>query len=109
MAVLDCRVIFASNISNNKLLSTVTTKPQLKDLYVHFTPQYALKWKVIGTLLGITSEKLDIIEHDNREKAELCCNEMLRWWLRIDLKACWKKLFTVIEAMTNGEAVNKGD
>ena len=87
----------------NDLLSTVTTKPQLKDLYVHFTPQYALKWKVIGTLLGITSGKLDIIEHDNREKAEQCCNEMLRWWVQIDLDASWEKLFTVIEA------VNKGD
>ena len=88
------------------LLSTVTTKPELKDLYVHFTPKYALKWKVIGALLGVTSEKLDIIEHDNREKAEQCCNEMLRWWLRIDLKASWKKLFTVIEIMTSGKAEN---
>ena len=95
---------------HNKLLSTVTTKPELKDLYLHFTPKYALKWKVIGTQLGVTSEKLDIIEHDNREKAEQCCNEMLRWWLGIDLKASWEKLFTVIQIMTSGEAENnKGD
>ena len=90
--------------------STVTTKPQLKDLYVHFTPQYALKWKVIGTLLDITSEKLGIIEHDNHHKAEICCNEMLRWWLRVDLNASWQKLFTVIDVTTRGEAYNnKGD
>ena len=88
----------------------MTTKPELKDLYVHFTPKYALKWKVIGTLLGVTSEKLDIIEHDSREKVEECCNEMLRWWLRIDLKASWEKLFAVIQTMTSSEAENnKGD
>ena len=92
------------------MLSTVTTKPELKDLYIHFTPQYAPKWKIIGSVLGITSERLDIIEHDNREKAELCCNDMLRWWLRVDLNASWEKLFTVIEAMNSGKTVNnKGD
>ena len=93
-----------------KFLSTVTTKPELKDLYVHFTPKYALKWKVIGTQLDVTSERLDIIEHDNREKVEQCCNEMLRWWLRNDLKASWEKLFAVIQTMTNDKAQNnKGD
>ena len=81
----------------NKLLSTVpTTKPELKDLYVHFTPQYALKWKVIGTLLGVASERLDIIEHDNHNKAELCCNEMLRWWLRVDLNASWRSCLLLL-------------
>ena len=98
-----------SCVHYNKLLSTVTTKPQLKDLYVQFTPQYALKWKVIGTLLGVACERLDIIEHDNREKAERCCNEMLKWWLRVDLNASWEKLFAVIEAMASSEAIhNKG-
>ena len=86
----------------------MTTRPKLPDLYEHFTPKYALQWKVIGTLLGITSEKVDIIEHDNRHKAEGCCNEMLRWWLRIDLNASWEKLLTAIEKIS-GEAVNKGE
>lgn len=65
-------------------MSTVTTKPKLTDLYEHITPQYALKWKVMGILLGLDSERLDIIEHDNRDKAEACCNDMLKWWLRVD-------------------------
>ena len=95
----------------NTYYSTVTTKPKLTDLYEHVTPQYALKWKVIGTLLGVASEKLDIIEHDNRDKAEPCCNDMLKWWLRVDPTASWGKLFTVIEshAVSSGEAVDKGD
>ena len=95
----------------NTNYSTVTTKPKLTDLYEHITPQYALKWKVIGTLLGVASEKLDIIEHDNRDRAEPCCNDMLKWWLRVDPTASWGKLFTVIEsrAVSSGEAVDKGD
>ena len=32
------------------LILTVTTKPRLTDLYEHFIPNYASKWKVIGTL-----------------------------------------------------------
>ena len=89
----------------------MTTKPTLTDLYKNITPQYALKWKVIGTLLGVASEKLDIIEHDNRDKAEPCYNDMLKWWLRVDPTASWGKLFTVVEspAVSSGEAVDKGD
>ena len=87
------------------------SKPKLGDLYKYITPRYALKWKVIGTLLDIASEKLDIIEHDNRDKAKSCCNDMLKWWLRVDSTASWGKLFTVIEslAVSSNEAVDKGD
>ena len=89
----------------------MTTKPKLPDLYEHITPRYALKWKVIGTLLGLPSEDLDITEHDNFHRARACCNEMLQWWLRVDPTASWGKLLTVIEspAVSSGEAVDKGD
>ena len=104
-----CTISFMVRMRNT-IVSTVTTKPNLPDLYEHITPQYALKWKVVGTLLGVASEKLDIIEHDNHYKAEPCCNDMLKWWLRVDPTASWGKLFTVIEspAMSSGEAVDKG-
>ena len=89
----------------------MTTKPKFTDLYEYVTAQCALKWKVIGTLLGVASEKLDIIEHDNFYQAEPCCNDMLTWWLHVDSTASWGKLFTVIESpeVSSGEAVNKGD
>ena len=77
---------------------TVTTKPKLPDLCEYFIPRYALKWKVIGTLLDVASEKLDIIEHDNHDKAEPCCNAMLKWWLQVDPTPSWGKLFTAIES-----------
>ena len=93
------------------LLSTVNTRPKLLDLYEHITPRYTLKWRAIGTLLGIPCEKLDIIEHDNFYKAEPCCNAMLQWWLRVDPNASWGKFITAIEspAVSSGEAVDKGD
>ena len=76
------------------------TTPLLKDLYIYITPQYATQWQVIGILLGLSSAVLDIIEHDNRDKAIPCCNTMLRKWLQVDSTASWRKLFNVIELPT---------
>ena len=76
----------------------VNTTPLLKDLYQHITPQYAADWIVIGTLLGLPSGTLDIIEYDHMHKATPCCNTMLRKWLEMDITASWRKLFTVIES-----------
>ena len=66
---------------------------------------------MIGVLLGLPSEALDIIENDNRDKAESCCNAMLKKWLQVDITASWEKLFTAIEspAMSIGEVVDQGD
>ena len=89
----------------------MTVKPELKDLYQHITPQYAIQWKVIGTLLSLPSEALGIIEQDNHHKAESCCNAMLKKWLQVDTTAAWGKLFTAIEssAMSRSEVIDKGD
>ena len=86
----------------------MTSTPLLKDLYEHITPQYAADWKVMGTLLGISTEELRIIEHDNYHKAVPCCNAMLEKWLDVDTNATWEKLFRVIEshAVSTGQIVN---
>ena len=91
-------------------LYVVNTTPLLKDLYQHITPQFAVDWIVIGTLLGLPSGALDIIEHDNMRKATHCCNAMLRKWLEVDITATWRKLFTVIESdAVSCSAPDKGD
>ena len=64
------------------------TRPLLKDLYQYITPQ----------LLGLPSEKLNVIEHDNHFQIIACCDAMLKEWLEMDTTASWKKLFTVIES-----------
>lgn len=84
-------------------------------LHRQITPRYALKWKEIGILLGVASEKLDIIEHDNFYRTEPCCIEMLTWWLRVDSTASWNKwhdvidVIDVIESPLQGQAVDQGD
>ena len=96
------------------LSSTATTKPSLKDLYQHVTPQYAAVWKVIGTLLGLASGALDIIQYNNHDKAVPCCNDMWKKWLQVDTDASWGKLFTAIESPAVSscgqlQIVDKGD
>ena len=98
----------------NNLFSAVTTKPRLKDLCQHITPRYAAQWKLMGTLLGLPSGSLDIIQYDNHDKAEPCCNDMLKKWLQEDTTASWGKLFTVIESPAvscsiQSQTVDKGD
>ena len=79
-------------------LLTVNTTPLLKDLHHYITPQYAVKWRVMGTQLGLPNGTLDVIEHDNHYKARECCNAMLKEWLQDDTTASWGKLSTVIES-----------
>ena len=87
----------------------MNNKPLLKDIYHHITPQYATQWKVIGMLLDLPSEALNIIEHDHRDKAEPCCNAMLEKWLQLNTTASWEKLFAVIESSAVSSAHNQGD
>ena len=76
----------------------MNTTPLLKDLYEHITPQYATKWEVIGTLLGLPSGELKAIEAGWPTNVKWCCNQMLEKWLEVDPTASWGKLFTVIES-----------
>ena len=92
------------------MFSLVNTAPSLKDLYQYITPRYAADWKVIGTLLGLPSATIEVIEHDNHHKAAKCCNAMLNKWLQVDTTASWGKLFTVIESpAVSCSAPDKGD
>ena len=93
-----------------QLIYIVNTAPSLRDLQQYFTPRYAVQWRMIGIQLGLPSGKLDIIEHDNRDKARECCNAMLKEWLQVDMAASWEKLFTVIESpAVSCIALDKGD
>ena len=93
------------------LHATATGTPLLKDLHNHITQRYGARWRVIGTLLGLPSGTLDIIEYNNRDKAERCCNDMWSRWLKLDPSASWEKLLEVIEspAVSSDQAHDKGD
>ena len=72
--------------------------PRLKDLFNIVTPDYAAQWKVIGTLLDISTGRLNGIERSFPANAFWCCNRMLEIWLEIDTSASWKKLIQVIDS-----------
>ena len=76
----------------------VDTRPLPRDLYQHITPRYAEDWKVIGTLLGLPSGRLDAIEADYPHRVKDRCNQMFYNWRLMDENFSWKKLFTVIES-----------
>ena len=59
------------------LYPTATSTPQLKDLHNHIIPHYAAHWRMIGVQLGLPKGRLDIIEYDNCDKAEPCCDAVL--------------------------------
>ena len=65
----------------------------------------------MGSLLGLPSGTLDIIEYDNHHKAIPCCSAMLEKWLEVDLSASWNKLLHVIKLSTlsSEKASEKGD
>lgn len=87
-----------NNITLVTIATVDTSRPSLKDLYRCVTPNYATKWKTIGTLLGLSSERLNIIQYDHTE-AEPCCNAMLKYWLQADTDASWSKLMEAISAI----------
>ena len=91
--------------------TTATSTPLLKDLLCYITPNYAADWRMIGTLLSIPSGILEIIKYNNHDKAEPCCDAVLKKWLEVNPSASWEKLLKVIEspAMSSDQAPDKGD
>ena len=71
---------------------------------------HAVDWEVIGTLLGLPSGELKVIEVGWPSNLKWCCNQMLKKWLEMDTAASWEKLFTVIESLAvSCSAPDKGD
>jgi len=77
----------------------------LGDLTEEIVPEYATKWKLIGTLLGVRNGDLEIIEYNNPRNVAECCRSMLQRWLEEDSEATWKKIIKVI----NSRAISTSD
>ena len=102
-----CALTKLAHITENKT-------PLLKDLYEKTTPRYAADWKVIGTLLGLPSGELNIIEAGWPTNVRWCCNKMFEKWLEVDNNASWEKLNTILKSpavstVCSGPTVNSGD
>ena len=53
---------------------------------------------MLGTLLGVRSGDLKIIEASYPNNPRRCCNEMLEKWLDTDPTASWNKLDAAIQS-----------
>ena len=86
----------------------IVSTPSLQELTDLVIPHYAAKWKVIGSLLGLTKSTLDIIEHDCGNRAIKCCSEMWGKWLDTDTSATWRTVLNALdhEAVTETEKSN---
>ena len=76
------------------------SRPSHSELVDLVMPHYAAKWKVIGSLLGLSTSVLDIIDHDHGRSAINCCNEMWQRWLDTDTSATWRKILKTLEHKT---------
>ena len=82
--------------------------PSLKDLY-EVALSHATHWKEIGTLLGLHSAALKIIEKDNMYRVLPCCYAMLEKWLEVDPNASWPTWFKAVDKiLINGENTEAG-
>ena len=80
------------------LVPSINKKPLIVDLYHYITPYFASYWKEIGIGLGVTQEKINIIEEDYC-RGERQCNAMFSYWLEVaEDNVTWKKLLTILDS-----------
>ena len=81
------------------IVPSINERPRKADLQNYITPNFAIKWKEIGIGLGITQERINIIEEDNRGRCERQCNAVFYDWLEVENdNATWKKLLTILDS-----------
>ena len=65
-------------------------------------PSVAIKWKALGEVLLhrdiVETGYLEIIEKNNPNNVEECCNQMFIKWLQTDKDASWKQLITALQS-----------
>ena len=71
-------------------------RPLLEELCRYITPEYATKWKRIGTELGVAYGDLTVIEEIFPGLHEICCNEMFEKWLHNDSQVTWNRVFAAV-------------
>ena len=63
-----------------------------------------MRWKEIGTVLGIPEGELKAIEGGYPTNLKWCCNKMLEKWLEIDPDASLEKIAAVVRSPTISSA-----
>ena len=76
-----------------------TDKPTVKLLNIYVKDKVTPKWYDLGVQLLSTEQscKLDIIKLDHPNDTTMCCTEMFKYWLDVDVDASWNKLIAALE------------
>ena len=95
-------ILFAINFTEIHIITILVleSSPSLRDLTDLVTPNYAAKWRVIASLLGLSKPDIDIIAHDHGRSAINCCGEMWGKWLNTYTEATWGDVLKIIDHKT---------
>ena len=63
-------------------------------------PQWASKWRQLGTQLNIDQHLMDNIEHDHSNDCEGCCSKMFTEWLDSNPTASWNDIITAVDNLS---------
>lgn len=85
---------FASDIFPSRLKESIL-QPNVADLWKHVKTS---KWMQLGTLLGVGSVKLEMIEKDHGDIDDKL-HRMFRAWLEIERDPTWNKVVAALEGM----------
>ena len=67
--------------------------PEMKDINRYVKIDHAACWRNIGTELGLSCGRLDIIEADEPNKCEVRFQNMIKLWIQLNgHNATWKVL-----------------
>ena len=74
-------------------------RPELPELLINVTRQYAAHWKELGTLLGVEEHLIHVIAQDYRNQSVDACREMMIKWLLTVPSPTWGKLEDAINLL----------
>ena len=80
-------------------MNLASDKPKISELHDHFIRVIDPWWYELGIVLldGEHTEKLYVIQSDNKGDIEKCCTAMFQYWLEVDKDASWDKLITALK------------
>ena len=97
--VLHCYVAATPTLKQLTLLKWENEHGQTQRLRI--LEDVCTKWKNIGTLIGLTAGRLNIIEVDRHDKPEDCCREVFDDWLKQgdqgSYPMTWDSMCTLLE------------
>ena len=72
------------------------------DINNYVVPNWASKWRQLGSQLKIQQNLMDIIECNHSQDCETCCSKMFTEWLDTEPAASWGDVITAVDKISSG-------